>query len=209
MSSPRGGVIRDSMLTNPVLIKTPLGQSRSRGLSLPGPDSRKPLFDPCAVSVLSSWRVQSRQGDSAPRRPAVPDFVSLNRGAIKSGLMTSKELSQFRAQGGGARTKVPTSKQQGDCAVHHVGEPDIAFGVTASVHQGVVPAVIHCLLSFCQCGRRWLDQHPSRNQTCNHRDLHRVPSSLDSFRGQETRARWADCVQVQTQAGPNEHTNNK
>ncbi|KAM9743040.1 cilia- and flagella-associated protein 77 isoform 2-T2 [Menidia menidia] len=38
MSSPRLGVVRESMRTDPLLIQAPLGKTRSRGLTVPGPD---------------------------------------------------------------------------------------------------------------------------------------------------------------------------
>ncbi|XP_022620474.1 cilia- and flagella-associated protein 77 isoform X1 [Seriola dumerili] len=242
MSSPRVGVVRDSMMTNPLLIKASLGQTRSRGLSVPGPDftfgtnssslrdggvaearAVKPAGScsfqpcPCAVSVLSSWRVQSRRGESAPQRPLVPDFVSLNREAVKSGLVTSKELSQYRAQGGGARTKPPAPKQQEGGASWRPAVPDITFGVTTRASSPLSDLLSH------QYARRWLDQQLSRNPTSNHRELHRikpgcipdtrtsllrrsralpvtqtpfrlprfsqVPPALDTFRDQEARLR--------------------
>ncbi|XP_027140105.1 cilia- and flagella-associated protein 77 [Larimichthys crocea] len=108
-------------------------------------------------SVLSSWQVQTRRGDSA--RPVAPDFVSLNRDAVKSGLVTSKELSQYRAQRGGARARNPAPKQQR--APRSATIPDITFGVTTRA-----PSPLSDLLSH-QYARRWLDDQLSRNQTDN------------------------------------------
>ncbi|XP_070761230.1 cilia- and flagella-associated protein 77 [Enoplosus armatus] len=173
MSSPRVGVVRDSMLTNPLLIKASLGQTRSRGLSGPGPDftfgtSSSSLKDGGVAEVLSSWRVQSRRGDSAPQRPVAPDFVSLNRDAVKSGLVTSKELSQYRAQRGGTKSQNPTPKQLVGGALRRPAVPDITFGVTTRA-----PSPLSDLLSH-QYARRWLDEQLSRNQTSNHQQLQRV-----------------------------------
>ncbi|XP_008294555.1 cilia- and flagella-associated protein 77 [Stegastes partitus] len=58
MSSPRLGVCRKSMLSNPLHIKAPLGQSRSRGLTVPGPDftfgtSSSSLKDGGVAEVMS------------------------------------------------------------------------------------------------------------------------------------------------------------
>uniref|UniRef100_A0A3B4WKR3 Cilia and flagella associated protein 77 n=1 Tax=Seriola lalandi dorsalis TaxID=1841481 RepID=A0A3B4WKR3_SERLL len=211
MSSPRVGVVRDSMMTNPLLIKASLGQTRSRGLSVPGPDF---TFGTNSSSLRDggvaegNWRVQSRRGDSAPQRPLVPDFVSLNREAVKSGLVTSKELSQYRAQGGGARTRPPAPKQQEGGASWRPAVPDITFGVTTRASSPLSDLLSH------QYARRWLDQQLSRNQTSNHRELHRVrerererliqllllllllpppppqvPPALDTFRDQDARLR--------------------
>nr|XP_054586305.1 cilia- and flagella-associated protein 77 [Nothobranchius furzeri] len=38
MMSPRLGVVRKSMLKDPLIIKAPLGKTRTRGLDVPGPD---------------------------------------------------------------------------------------------------------------------------------------------------------------------------
>ncbi|XP_044051745.1 cilia- and flagella-associated protein 77 [Siniperca chuatsi] len=222
MSSPRVGVVRDSMLTNPLLIKASLGQTRSRGLSGPGPDftfgtSSGSLEDGGVAEVLSSWRVQSRRGDSAPHRPVTPDFVSLNRDAVKSGLVTSKELSQYRAQRGGARSQNPAPKRQEGGASRRPVVPDITFGVTTRASSPLSDLLAH------QYARRWLDDQLSGNQTSNRHQLQRikpgcipdtrtsllrrsralpvtqtpfklphftqVPPALDTFRDQEARLR--------------------
>ncbi|XP_075938589.1 cilia- and flagella-associated protein 77 [Anarhichas minor] len=173
MSSPRVGVVRDSMLTNPLHIKAPLGQTRSRGLSLPGPEftfgiSSGSLGDGGVAEALSSWRVQSQRGDSAPHRPLVPDFVSLNRDAVKSGLVTSKELSQYRAQRGRERRQNPAPKHQGGVASRHPVVPDITHGVTTRLSSPFSDLISH------QYAQRWKDEQMSRNLTDNHKRLQRV-----------------------------------
>ncbi|XP_054467340.1 cilia- and flagella-associated protein 77-like isoform X1 [Anoplopoma fimbria] len=182
MSSPRVGVVRDSMLTNPLHIKASLGQSRSRGLTVPGPEftygiSSGSLGDGGVAEVLSNWRVQSRRGDSAPHRPLVPDFVSLNRDAVKSGLVTSKELSQYRAQGGGARRQNPAPEHQEDVASWRPEVPDITFGVTTRPSSPLSDLLSH------QYARRWKEEQLSRNRTGNHKQLQRVkPGSIPDTR---------------------------
>ncbi|XP_070821345.1 cilia- and flagella-associated protein 77 [Chaetodon trifascialis] len=169
MSSPRVGVVRDSMLTNPLLIKAPLGQTRSRGLSGPGLGftfgmSSSSHRDGGVAEVLSSWTVQSRCADSA--RPVPPDFVSLNRDAVKSGLVTSKELGQYRARRGVARTQNPAPKHKEGGASRSPAVPDI--GVTNRASSPLSHLLSH------QYARRWLDQQLSGNQTSNHKQLQRV-----------------------------------
>ncbi|XP_076587689.1 cilia- and flagella-associated protein 77 [Chaetodon auriga] len=171
MSSPKVGVVRDSMLTNPLLVKAPLGQTRSRGLSGPGPDftfgtSSSSHRDGGVAEALSSWTVQSRCADSA--RSVPPDFVSLNRDAVKSGLVTSKELGQYRAWRGVARTQKPAPKHKEGRASQSPAGPDITFGV-----RNRAPSPLSHLLSH-QYARRWLDQQLSGNQTSNHKQLQRV-----------------------------------
>ncbi|XP_033989635.1 cilia- and flagella-associated protein 77 isoform X1 [Trematomus bernacchii] len=165
MSSPRLGVMRDSMLTNPLHIKASLGRSVSRGFSVPGPDftfgMSNDSTDGGVAEVLSSWLVQ-RRSDSAPSQPLPPDFLSLNRDAVRSGIVTSKELSQYRAQMGGAYSQghAPTPQKGG--ASRRPAVPDITFGVTTN--RASDPLSV--LLSH-QYGQRWLDEqiHNSRNQT--------------------------------------------
>ncbi|XP_068166690.1 cilia- and flagella-associated protein 77 [Antennarius striatus] len=215
MSSPRLGVVRDSMLSNPRLIKAPLGQSRSRGLSGPGPDftfgTSSDSRDGGVAEVLSRWRVQSQREASA--QPVRPDFVSLNREAVRSGLVTSREMSQYRAQRGGARTFKPASHPQRARAPL---VPDSTFGVPTRP-----PSPLSDLLSH-QYGQRWLEEQWSRSQTINCRQqkvkagssadtrttllrrskalpvtktpfkmsrFSQVPPALDTFRDEEARRR--------------------
>ncbi|KAM8761400.1 cilia- and flagella-associated protein 77 [Acanthopagrus schlegelii] len=170
MSSPRVGVIRNSMLTNPLLIKAPLGQTRSRGLLGPGPDftfgTSSSLRDGGVAEVLSSWSVQSRRGDSAQSVP--PDFVSLNRDAVRSGLVTSKELSQYRAQRGRAKSQMPAPRRQEGGASRRPAVPDITFGVTTRPGSPLADLLSH------QYAHRWIDEQLSRNRTSNHSQLQRV-----------------------------------
>nr|XP_046242435.1 cilia- and flagella-associated protein 77 [Scatophagus argus] len=170
MSSPQLGVVRNSTLTNPLLIKPPLGQTRSRGLSGPGPDftfgsSSSSLRDGGVAEALSSWGVQPRRADSA--RPVALDFVSLNRDAVKSGVVTSKELSQYRAQVGRTRSQNPAPKQQRGRTSGGLAVPDVTFGVKTRT-----PSPLSDLLSH-QYARLWQDEH-LRNQTSNCTHLQRT-----------------------------------
>ncbi|XP_016898477.1 cilia- and flagella-associated protein 77 isoform X3 [Cynoglossus semilaevis] len=220
MSTPRLGVVRDSMSTNPLLIKASLGQTKTRGLSLPGPEytfgSSSSLQDGGVAEVLSGWRVQLRHENSASHRPSLPDFVSLNRDAAKAGVVTCKELNQYRAKGGGAKTKHHPPKQPAGGVV----VPDITFGVTTRSNNNRAPSPLSDLLAH-QYARRWVDEQLSRNQTSSQKQQHRikpgsetrtsllrrsralpvtqpllrpkryaqVPPALETFRDQETRLR--------------------
>ena len=55
------------------------------------------MSPPLLLSAISSWYCPSAEGrrGGAPRRPE-RDFVSLNREGLKSGLVTAKELQQYR-----------------------------------------------------------------------------------------------------------------
>ncbi|XP_074495854.1 cilia- and flagella-associated protein 77 isoform X4 [Sebastes fasciatus] len=160
-SPPRVGVVRTSMLTNQLLIKASLGKTRSRGMPVPGPDftygtSSSQLRDGGVSEGVSSWRVPS----SRPRPPVAPDFVSLNRDAVKSGLVTSKELNQYRAQRGGTRIQRPAPNRREDGDSRHPAVADITYGVTTSRPS----SPLSDLLSH-QYARRWTELHLNRKRT--------------------------------------------
>ncbi|XP_068617050.1 cilia- and flagella-associated protein 77 [Brachionichthys hirsutus] len=216
MSSPRLGLVRDSMLSNPLLVKAPLGKSRARGLSGPGPDftfgTSSGSRDGGVAEVLSSWRVQSKRDASAGRVP--PDFVSLNRDAVRSGLVTSKDMSQYRAQRGGAGTLQNTPNPRRTRAPP---VPDVTFGLPTRPPSPLADLIAH------RYGQRWLDEQRRRSQTINRRQQQKVktgssadtrtsllrrskalpvtktpfkmrwfsqvPSALDTFRDEEARRR--------------------
>ncbi|KAM9360740.1 cilia- and flagella-associated protein 77 [Symphorus nematophorus] len=162
MSSPRLGVVRKSILTNPRIIKAPLGHSRSSGLSVPGPDFTFGISsqrDGGVAEVLSSWTVQPRHEDPAP---VSPDFVSLNRDAVRSGVVTSKELSQYRAQRGGALTTKPAPKQR------EASVPEITFGISSRPSTPMADVLSH------QYGRRWIEEQRFRDQTSPRNDPQRI-----------------------------------
>ncbi|KAK2838222.1 hypothetical protein Q5P01_015434 [Channa striata] len=218
MSSPRLGVVRESMLTNPLHIKAPLGQTRSRGLSVPGPDftygiSNASHRDGGVAEVLSSWRVHSRHAVSAPHQPVAPDFVSLNRDAVKSGLVTSKELSQYRAQRSESQSRGPRRQE----ASVRPAIPDITFGIKSRASTPLKDLLSH------QYARRCFEEQLRRSQSGTSKQLQRirpgcipdtrtsllrrsrplpatqtpfklprfsqVPAALDTFRDEEARVR--------------------
>lgn len=157
-SSPRVGVVRRSMLTDPLLIKAPLGRSRSKGFAVPGPDftfgtSSNLLRDGGVAKALSSWSVQPRQEESATRHA---DFVSLNREAVKSGMVTPKQLSQYRAQR--AQSSAPKRGRLPRCRDQ---VPDITFGVRNRPSSPMSDVLSH------QYAQRWLHDQLSRNQSNN------------------------------------------
>ncbi|XP_029019132.1 cilia- and flagella-associated protein 77 [Betta splendens] len=170
MTSRRLGVVRESMLTNPLHIKASLGQTQSRGLSFPGPDftfgiSSKSIRDGGVAEVLSSWRVQPRHTDSALQMSVTRDFVSLNRDAVKSGLVTPKELSQYRAQRAGVtRTKVLAPRREQGSRAPVV--PDITFGVRTRASSPLKDLLSH------QYSRRWFDEQMSKSRTVDQSQLH-------------------------------------
>lgn len=169
-SSPWVGVFRDSMLLNPRIIKPPLGKNRSRGFSIPGPDFTYGLStgqdEGGVAQVLSSWNVVSRRGHSASVLPPV-DFVTLNRNAVKSGLVTAKELSRYRAQRPPPRVQPITRQHQSDQPTTAQGRqglvPDITFGLV-----GRPDSALDLLLAH-EYGQRWIREQLKRNEMENRR----------------------------------------
>ncbi|KAF0022508.1 hypothetical protein F2P81_025134 [Scophthalmus maximus] len=144
------------------------------------------MKDGGVAEVLSSWRTQSGRERSAPRGTLPPDFVSLNRDAVKAGTVTPKELSQYRAQGGGAKTQRPAPTQQRGGASQRPAIPDVTFGVPTWPSSPLSDLLSH------QYARRRQDEQRSRNQTSNQPQQHRVPPALDTFRDQEVLSRGED-----------------
>ncbi|KAM6930931.1 cilia- and flagella-associated protein 77 [Xenentodon cancila] len=177
MALPGMGMLREAMRTDPVLTQGPLGKGHFSHVALPSPDFTYGArsnwnADGGVAEALSSWRVQSRHEKSAPR----PDFVSLNRDAVKSGLVTSKELSQYRAQRIGATVQSHLPKQHEGGASRRLPPPpppDIIFGVTNRFSAPMADILSH------EYARRWVDEQ--LNQTSSHK------SRMKTGRAAETR----------------------
>ncbi|MBH0219574.1 DUF4483 domain-containing protein, partial [Listeria monocytogenes] len=102
MDSVHIGVFRDSMANNPLLLKPKIGKPISRGLILPGPDFVYGVVttrqDGGVAKALSSWHAPVQSfSHSAQCGKTERDFVALNREGVKCGLVTAKELQQYRA----------------------------------------------------------------------------------------------------------------
>ncbi|KAJ7993813.1 hypothetical protein DPEC_G00258610 [Dallia pectoralis] len=102
MQASQVGVVRESMLANPLLIRPVLGKTKSHGLPCPGPDfvygTVTTIQDGGVSEALSNWRTHAvtTSSSSQSRRPE-KDFVAMNREGVKSGLVTAKEHYQYRA----------------------------------------------------------------------------------------------------------------
>ncbi|KAI5088451.1 cilia- and flagella-associated protein 77 [Silurus meridionalis] len=102
MDSVHIGVFRDSMANNPLLLKPKIGKPISRGLTFPGPDFVYGIVttrqDGGVAKALSSWHAPVQSfSHSAQCGKTERDFVALNREGVKCGLVTAKELQQYRA----------------------------------------------------------------------------------------------------------------
>nr|XP_057927518.1 cilia- and flagella-associated protein 77 [Doryrhamphus excisus] len=168
LASPRMGVVRASMLTNPLLIKARVGQSRSPGLHVPGPHftfgARSSQGEGGVAEVLSHWRVhESKQESPAPCRQLTRDFVALNRDAVRSGLVTSKQMKEYRARMGVAEQK-PAPKVQKARTSQRPDVPDITFGVKTTRAS----SPLSHLLSH-EYARRWRDDVIKGSRACEPR----------------------------------------
>ncbi|XP_066568746.1 cilia- and flagella-associated protein 77 [Amia ocellicauda] len=157
MESVQVGVVRDSMLANPLLIRSELGRIRSRGYSLPGPEfvygQTNPIRDGGVPEALSHWRsvAPAAQPDWGTQQMG-KDFVSLNREAVKSGLVTAQEHSQYRATHHiPCRPPVPPGSRLRPLR----SPPDITFGVSTRPSTPIFDLLEH------KYAQRWLEEQQS------------------------------------------------
>ncbi|XP_041855518.1 cilia- and flagella-associated protein 77 [Melanotaenia boesemani] len=156
------------------LLSSPLGKTQSRGLTVPGLDftygiSNRPCSDGGVAEALSSWKVQPMYEESAQSL----DFVSLNREAVMAGLVTSKELRQYRVQRATEQIQAPRHCQ-GRTPQRPAPVPDITFGVRSRE-----PSPISGLLSH-EDGRRWLDAELRRERLTQEQTVRETPKPQHS-----------------------------
>ncbi|XP_075881606.1 cilia- and flagella-associated protein 77 isoform X2 [Nelusetta ayraudi] len=172
MASRRMGVVRESMLTNPLIMKAPLGQTMSRGLFRPDPDfifgtSKIKIKEGGVAEVLTSWSAHTAH--PALSAPPPPNIVALNRDAVKSGMVTAKEVSEYRAQRAMFVGQDYTPKPRKGQRSQSRQLPDITFGVATCRSS----SPLSDLLSH-QYGRRWIDEQLNRNLPSNDKEQQRL-----------------------------------
>ncbi|XP_004613495.2 cilia- and flagella-associated protein 77 [Sorex araneus] len=93
MENERLGVVRDSMLQNPLIVKPELGKPRERSCSLPGLDFSYGLYvrglDGGVPEALGHWN-EYKQPPTCPQKLA-RNYIAMNRRALKTGLVTARE----------------------------------------------------------------------------------------------------------------------
>ncbi|XP_061117826.1 cilia- and flagella-associated protein 77 [Conger conger] len=158
MEAAQIGVVRDSMLANPLLIRSRLGKTRSRGLSFPGPDfvygMATTVRDGGVPEAISHWHSQSRGQSSARAKMGEKDFVALNREGVKSGLVTAKEHYQYRASHD-IRRLIPA--RAGTLAAPPK-IPDITFGAPTRPSTPIAGLMEH------QYSKSWLEEQRAKGQ---------------------------------------------
>ncbi|XP_039085585.1 cilia- and flagella-associated protein 77 [Hyaena hyaena] len=98
MENARLGVVRDSMFQNPLIVKAELGKPRERSCSLPGIDFNYGLYirglDGGVPEAIGHWNVFKQQ-PTCPHE-LTRDYIAMNRGAVKAGLVTARENLLYR-----------------------------------------------------------------------------------------------------------------
>ncbi|XP_012673208.2 cilia- and flagella-associated protein 77 [Clupea harengus] len=181
METPHIGVVRDSMLTNPRLNRPSLGRSKSKGLVCPGPNfvygMVTTIQDGGVAEAISSWYCPSAEGrrGGAPRRPE-RDFVSLNREGLKSGLVTAKELQQYRGTHNISRPAPVRGVERRSMPT--LVPPDMTFGICNR------PSTPIGELLHQQYRQRWIqqqiDRHTALQDQNTKRQLGRVQDTRTS-----------------------------
>ncbi|XP_056601832.1 cilia- and flagella-associated protein 77 [Triplophysa dalaica] len=157
MESPRIGVVRESMMHRPNLIKPILGKTKSRGLSCPGSDfvygTATTVYDGGVSEAISNWHSHTV---STRHRATGRDFISLNREGVKSGLVTAKELHQYRATHD-IRCQ-PATREGYRRSAPPCMTPDASFGVTNR------PSTPISELMENKYAQKWLEEQQARDR---------------------------------------------
>uniref|UniRef100_A0A8C3W3L5 Cilia and flagella associated protein 77 n=1 Tax=Catagonus wagneri TaxID=51154 RepID=A0A8C3W3L5_9CETA len=98
MENERLGVVRDSMLQNPLIVKAELGKPRERSCSLPGINFNYGLYsrglDGGVPEAIGHWNVFKQQ-PTCPRE-LTRNYIVMNKAAVKAGLVTAQEHFHYR-----------------------------------------------------------------------------------------------------------------
>ncbi|XP_068925397.1 cilia- and flagella-associated protein 77 [Petaurus breviceps papuanus] len=130
MENERLGVLRDSMLQNPLILKAELGKPRERSSALPGINFNYGLYihglDGGVPEAIGHWNVLKQQPTSP--QAMTRDFIAMNRGAIKAGLVTAKEHFLYRQLNDIRRSDQDERRFKKD---QSSVPPDITYGIRA------------------------------------------------------------------------------
>ncbi|KAI1900556.1 hypothetical protein AGOR_G00051140 [Albula goreensis] len=182
METAQIGVVRDSMLVNPLLIRPTLGKTRSKGLSFPGPDfvygTVTAIKDGGVSEAISHWHSYSVPGSGSGTRSkkGEKDFVALNREGVKSGLVTAKEHYQYRATHDIRRQ---IQAKDGSKFALPPKIPDITFGAPTRLsyvwnHSPLSPSTPISDLLEHRYYQRWLEDQQTKDRVMLERRQKRV-----------------------------------
>ncbi|TSV94913.1 Cilia- and flagella-associated protein 77 [Bagarius yarrelli] len=136
-----------------------LGKIKSRGLSYPGPDfvygKVCTVKDGGAAEALSNWYTPSLSlSKSAQYGKTERDFVALNREGLKSGLVTAKDLKQYRATHDIRRQEANKIFKSTPAKIPQ----DITFGVPSQ------PSTPMSELLEYRYGQKWLEEQQAKDR---------------------------------------------
>ncbi|XP_048469634.1 cilia- and flagella-associated protein 77 isoform X2 [Rhincodon typus] len=160
----RVGKIRDSMLANPLIIKSELGKGKRSGNPLPGPThvygTIERVYDGGVPAAIGHWHtIKPRKQETLHKLRR--DFAALNKAAIKAGLVTPREIYQFRATHNVGILGKEVEKKEGML-------PEITFGMP------VRPSTPMFDLLENKFQKEWLDEQKGRDQIKQKKKTHQV-----------------------------------
>jgi len=124
------GIQRDSLLNNPLLMKSELGKPLRRCFTLPPEDfiygQRNRGKETGAADAMSSWKLKDKNNQMEREKRGPRDFISLNKAATQSGLVTAQEHAQYRATHDVKR--IPSAREQ-NLKLPKRLPPNMVFGV--------------------------------------------------------------------------------
>ncbi|XP_078406119.1 cilia- and flagella-associated protein 77 [Cetorhinus maximus] len=160
----RVGEIRDSMLINPLLIKSELGKGKRSGNPLPGSNHVYGTFerpyDGGVPAAIGHW-LTAKPKQQEKLQKLKRDFAALNKAAIKAGLVTSREIQQFRATNdiGSLRKKAEKKDRK---------LPEITFGMPTRTSTPMFDLLEN------KFQKEWEDEQKARDKAKKKKKTHQV-----------------------------------
>ncbi|XP_038637576.1 cilia- and flagella-associated protein 77 [Scyliorhinus canicula] len=160
----RVGEIRDTMLINPLLIKPELGKGKRSGNLLPGPNyvygTIEKVNDGGVPAAIGHWHtVKPRKQETLQKLKR--DFAALNKAAIKAGLITPREIQQFRATHDIGTLGKKAEKKEGLL-------PEITFGMPTRTSTPMFDLLEN------KFQKEWLDEQKVRDHIKKKKKTHQV-----------------------------------
>uniref|UniRef100_UPI00398F486B cilia- and flagella-associated protein 77 n=1 Tax=Pristiophorus japonicus TaxID=55135 RepID=UPI00398F486B len=160
----RVGEVRDSMLINPLLIKSELGKGKRSGNTLPGLNyvygSYNVINDGGVPAAIGSWRTIQPKAQ-AKLQKLKRNFAALNKAALKAGLVTPQEIYQFRATHDIGTKGSKTEKKEGLL-------PEITYGMPRRPSTPMFDLLEH---KFQQ---QWIEDQRTKEHTKRKKKAHQV-----------------------------------
>lgn len=149
------GSQRESLSTNPLLIRAQTGKVKTRCFSLPpvgftyGMQNER--LDGGVAEVMVWNTLQSSSKDAASEAPK--DFLTLNKRSVQSGLTTALEQTTFRKKHDIRRKEAPPREKKVPSA-----PPDVVFGISTRPSTPVFELLAH------RYQEEWLEETRKREK---------------------------------------------